>query len=911
MDNWEEKRLLFIENLKKQEECFNELFTKDKDSIIISSEERGKLNDLKRRNKSILEKLESREFTVAVVGLEKAGKSTLGNALINSEILPEYTERCTYTTTELRAGEQNEAEITFYSEEEFARIFQKMLSDVGYNYNLQADFRTLTPDTFRSYWEAVSDDPDKRNLYERHNGKTDEDIITILKGSNEIAGFLGQPVKKVMLDSEQGKSELQRYITGITDYKSDGSAVRSALPYAVKNVIIRSKELGSMENIVLYDVPGFDSTTELHRQQTESMLIKADAIILVTNVGDRPNINSPQLDMLRKVRDQDGIKLRDKTFIFGNKIDMAGNDARARDNISALRNEADRYQIASGSRVISGSAKAYLEKLGLYSPDELRRGKIDAKKRLEEWGMSDGIDELHGKIKEYYENDRFEVLKRRADNTTAETIKILRELLAKYSPDVLNNLETGGKYLLRLKGKAAEFDKEANDIGIKYREQISAARPFSEALKKEIETIFPLTENLQDIMNDVRRSGVIDTDGVAQLTSLNTELRKKISLIFMEKLVGHAAEIVSNKQQEIRSELVKKFLSVMGMEEGSDYEAKLTQSTNELFDDLLIKNGEDCRFNILIERFSSGLIETLILMPFAEHERLEKVRQTFPELFSLAMYYSMPDSESSEILDVQDIMQKFFAMILAHEYDAKAKDKDNNREQQQGSQNSDMLSVQSILREFFETNLNDALKGAASSIILSNLPLQEWALMFVDADVKFEAMPKELSDKLDKKIYNVGWQKHSNEERAAEITKMIQEYLDAVRKTHNTGKAHSLSDFLENLNIKALPCKAKTESEMLKILDDDINILRELTVKAVIRAIGLERAFISIIVKNINFIRSGIMSSDGESKFDAWIEQNVRKIMNSEFAAIDRYNMDSQTRRSIVASIQQVLSKIE
>lgn len=72
--------------------------------MIIGFDERERLRGLFERNKIILEKLKSREFTVAIVGLEKAGKSTLGNALINSEILPEYTERCTYTTTELRAG---------------------------------------------------------------------------------------------------------------------------------------------------------------------------------------------------------------------------------------------------------------------------------------------------------------------------------------------------------------------------------------------------------------------------------------------------------------------------------------------------------------------------------------------------------------------------------------------------------------------------------------------------------------------------------------------------------------------------------------------------------------------------------------------------------------------------------------
>ena len=474
MEGWDKEKQAFIEKLERQEECFKELFTKDKDGMIIGPSERDTLSELRERNNAVLSRLKSREFAVAVVGLEKAGKSTLGNALINSEILPEYTERCTYTTTELRAGDKNEAEVTFYSEEEFARIFREMLQSVGYDGS--ADFRTLSPETFARYWEAVGEDESKRAVYERHNGKTDEDILTILRGSQTIGELLGQPVRKFAYDSGQGSGEFQLYITGISGYNDKGAAVRTAHPYAVKNVVIRSTELGGMSNIVLYDVPGFDSTTELHKKQTEQMLKEADAIILVTNVGDRPNINSPQLDMLRKVRDQDGVKLRDKTFIFGNKIDRAGNEARARDNDSALRSEAERYQVAQGSRVISGSAKAYLEGLGLLSPDEIRRGKINAKAKLDEWGMPDGITQLHSQLQEYYDNDRFEVLRRRAEAAITETVEFLRTLLAKYSPDVLNTFETGGKYMLELKGKADMFAKEARDISTRYSEQIASAR---------------------------------------------------------------------------------------------------------------------------------------------------------------------------------------------------------------------------------------------------------------------------------------------------------------------------------------------------------------------------------------------------------------------------------------------------
>ena len=125
-------------------------------------------------------------------------------------------------------------------------------------------------------------------------------------------------------------------------------------------------------------------------------------------------------------------------------------------------------------------------------------------------------------------------------------------------------------------------------------------------------------------------------------------------------------------------------------------------------------------------------------------------------------------------------------------------------------------------------------------------------------------------------------------------------------------KTLPLDDLLSSRQVKASALKARTVDDMLRILDEDIEILRDLTAKSVIRAIGLERAFVSIIVKNINFIRRGITEpGEGGRKFDEWINLNVRKVLDSEFAAIDRYNMDSQTRKSIVAAIQQVLGSME
>ena len=124
MENWNDEQQKFIAKLEETGTIFNEILDRDKNGMVIPfGEERDKLNKFKARNDTILNKLKSREFTVAVVGLEKAGKSTLGNALLKRNILPEYTARCTFTTTKICAGTEDKGEIFFYGAEEFKRDF--------------------------------------------------------------------------------------------------------------------------------------------------------------------------------------------------------------------------------------------------------------------------------------------------------------------------------------------------------------------------------------------------------------------------------------------------------------------------------------------------------------------------------------------------------------------------------------------------------------------------------------------------------------------------------------------------------------------------------------------------------------------------------------------------------------------
>ena len=123
----------------------------------------------------------------------------------------------------------------------------------------------------------------------------------------------------------------------------------------------------------------------------------------------------------------------------------------------------------------------------------------------------------------------------------------------------------------------------------------------------------------------------------------------------------------------------------------------------------------------------------------------------------------------------------------------------------------------------------------------------------------------------------------------------------------------SLTQQINNLHERSKQIKPlKTKSDMIEILNADISILRDVTVNSVVKATGLEIAFIAVVTKNINLIRENLSENvDGRKKFNSWIKANVKKIKENEFAAIEQDNMNNQTRKMIVNSIRQALDKLD
>lgn len=882
MDSLTDEQQKFVTKLDTTDRIFEEIMSKDRNGMVIPfGEERNELERLRKRNQKVLTKLRTREFTVAVVGLEKAGKSTLGNALLKRNILPEYTERCTYTTTKICVGGEDCGKIFFYSKEQFKNNFADTLKNI-LKYPQAIDFDTMDLSTFSRWWETIADkNPD---LYEKHNTRTAEDIKTMLKDRNIIRGLLGQKPKAFYGDELEGE-DFKIFITGIIGKNADGSAIRSAHPYAVEKVIIESANLGAMKDIVLYDVPGFNSPTELHEKQTLEMLREADAIILVTNVGVNPNLDRSQLGILRSGRDEENIPLSDKAFIFGNQIDRATNSDIAKRNAAVLKKESIENRIAKDNHIFFGAAKAYLESLGIESSDELLKGSTASRDKMDEWQMPYGIAELWESMKEYYNNDRFEVLKRRAENTIADAKNFLDNILKKYESAQWQPLETGGEYYLKTLRNLQKFKEAAYDIADNHNNRILADKPFSNLIRENIETFYPTQDANSELLAKIKREGNLRGGGPLSLTRIDALFREDLQREFLRNLIEKTAEATEKEEQEIYREIIAKFLEVMGMPDNSPYKEELTASVTELFNSLWIKNADKCRFNSLVERFTSQLLEVLISRPFGSSERFQQVTESFPEFLSLATYYE--NSLDAVHSDGEDRYMDFFVKIFLH---------DNI---------SASAEIKSGLENFFRANKDAICAGLAFAV--DKLPFPIWAKILLRAGVKANEVPDVLKSRLQGTFYRSDWQSLTKEERINRLTDTIDTY--AKSKSDFSGKV--TVEKLRKMHEFSRQMEFSDEEKMLKLLNEDIEILRQFTLEAVIDAIGLERAFVSVMTKNLNIIRKDEETSDGAELFDKWIMDNIRKVKEDEFRGLDQKNLENQTKQNIVETIRKVVNKLE
>lgn len=353
-------------------------------------------------------------------------------------------------------------------------------------------------------------------------------------------------------------------------------------------------------------------------------------------------------------------------------------------------------------------------------------------------------------------------------------------------------------------------------------------------------------------------------------------------------------------------------MEIMSMEQGTIYKAELEKSVNELFDRMLIKDGATCNFNSLVERFITTLIQTLISNPFAKEERLNKIKETFEELVSLAVYYNMPTDSAErnnlKLNRLEDDCINFFEKILAHEgVDIEA--------------DIDAGENESFIRNIFRDYVDILCKGTYLAIDL--LPFGKWAKLLIKAGINLNAVSSEkslsdinmLNSKLEDLFYNPknNWLRLSAEQKVQAIENVINAYAHSTLnlKTRNE-EDYTLPQKLDEIQRRAKNSHIMgSKDDMTSTLNADILILRDITRKAVINAIGLERAFVSVVTKNIELIREHLDEGEGAKAYRAWIRENATKLMPTRFEDIIEQGAIRENRKAIVSAVKTLLIKWE
>lgn len=233
----------------------------------------SKISDIRANLAQIAAQNSKRHFVVVILGLEKAGKSTLINALIGFELLPVAIVRCTQVPTTLRpSSDPLLVEIFFCSEQEF----QERLTEIA-----EENGGDLAPEQLQEKLDRIS---------------------------AHCRPYVNKPELLLTADTPKFREQLHSYI-----------ANELMLP-VVRKAIISTNRLPADVPWELRDVPGLDSKIKRHRTFAIEEASSADAFIIASN-GERPDFSAPALDAIRSIKKKQ-FDAMSRAFGVVTKLDM-------------------------------------------------------------------------------------------------------------------------------------------------------------------------------------------------------------------------------------------------------------------------------------------------------------------------------------------------------------------------------------------------------------------------------------------------------------------------------------------------------------------------------------------------------------------------------------------------------------
>lgn len=855
----------YIHKLESQMQAIDRILRMDTGTVVDQSVKK-RLRDLRAESEDVMKKLRNDEFEIAIVGMEKAGKSTFANALMESNLLPAKGPRCTFTSTRIEYsgdGQDDSATVSFYTADTFDRDFKDKLRNLGFPNYERYSFDTLDKALYESiYAEEVSDD--KKAAYGESIHK---DILAITENAERLLRLLGRP--DIHFTSEQIRSgELTAYIT-------DEIKARAA-----RQVVIRSTKLSQMKNAVIFDVPGFNSPTELHKIQTRERMRAADAIIVVAN-GALPSLTGESLKLLHE-SDDDGNPLSDKLFVFANRIEDSKNPAELEENIESTYSEwcGQEFVLPSQKhRIIFGSALAHLQSAGLEDGYSALRAFEDFKPQLPH---GDGIEDIRRELVNYDRTERTEVLKRRVNRINADIIKAFSEIRRDYTgePPVRSY---GQEHLALVTGFCHDMPPKAEEGLLGLKADIQVYMPSEKPLSRQITEYIAgnVTTEKYGVSDELVKEVKLRTpfpgafDDTARIEDAIREL--KFTEMY-DDFSNNVINIADKHHADYFTQILDIVLSSMEIDPNSPYyddlrtllRDRLAPYRGELVS--MEESSQRTYYQSLIERFSRDIYEVLITSQY-NAERLRKFYDSIDNFFSMSVFYKKPGStDDLSYISVAPQEQPLCMMLLFHHY----------------------LHMDDSLRR---------LSGELSQIAgVEELP--EDILPYVEkAYVASGRGTEDLIECARKKLARAA--DKTDEFRLNLLKNALNEVIECGESC-NIADPDSFIRYYKNYHTALRGGRQDSVEDFRREFDKDIEILQDVLTNAFVRAINMEKPFVARETKSIDDIIKHIKSAE----FTRFLADNFWKIRYEETAKLDKQHREREQNTAIISEINGILDAL-
>ncbi|MDB9523529.1 dynamin family protein [Dolichospermum circinale CS-1225] len=557
-----------------------------------------------------LERLKKREFRIAVVGLEKAGKSTFVNAWLECDLLPVKGGRCTFTTTQIYSVE--------HESEQRLEVQAKT----------EAEFINL--------------------LKELEKAKAQEDINTI--NTNEITlqqvrqeGNRTFPFTRL----EDIREPLKKYVA---DEK---------YAHAVLEARLYTNKLAQAEGIVFYDVPGLDSGLAKHVDEAQEMLSDCDAVILVQRFT---SLREKELEIIKFTEQGDkNVTVADKLFVFLSRIDSLGSAEAMKTHIQEAAQDWLKRANLPNHRIVSGSAGAYLllnNIAGEQTKLEIGDTHVIQSHLQRLTGIDDveilkteatGIPVIKGKIFHYINTERVTILKKRCEaslNTIISTSEEIYRLVSKNHPENPEDAK-----LFAENNRRVLFAEWWNQKWLiikadlqKYYDEFVVNKPLENLTTNSLTQIEKFRERYIEIVDieihKLREETFKKKDNIF-LANSNPEFdRMKANFAWREDLYNDISKLLANISKELALELQNEALNLV------EYMTTLLWGSSQV-KARLIENSEDYflsklenSLSVLFLRFARPVAEALIRGPVNSDTRNKIIKSLGVDIEIVDNYYT-------------------------------------------------------------------------------------------------------------------------------------------------------------------------------------------------------------------------------------------------------------------------------